>query len=102
MGWPGWEPCWALARSHLSGLPDAMSEGQIEMMTRKTMIRAEAMKTGLRRRSRQASAHRLPARSLGAPPSGPSGVPSRVVPSLMARSAAPPAPVPAIAFWGSG
>jgi hypothetical protein len=37
----------------------AISEGHREMTTRKRMRSPETMKTGLRRRSRQASDHRL-------------------------------------------
>src|SRR5690242_15933955 len=73
------------------------------MTTRKRITRPEMMKTGLRRRSRQASDHRERGLPEGPEPSGRPA--SRVVASLTARSIAPPIPVPAIApsgCWGSG
>src|SRR6478735_5103522 len=96
-GWPGWEPSWALDRSQSSGSWSAISEGQIEMITRNRMTSEEMMKTGLRRRSRQASDQRLRGLPAGPVPSGPPGVFSSVVPSSIARSMPPPAPAPEIA-----
>src|SRR5690242_21422922 len=70
------------------------------MTTRNRMISEEMMKTGLRRRSRQASDHRLCGLVSGPVPSGPPGVFSRLSPSASARSVGPPAPAAEIASSG--
>src|SRR5690348_8437397 len=64
----------------------------MEMTTRKRITSPEMMKTGLRRRSRQASDHRERGLPAGPVPSGPPGVRSSVSASVTARSIAPPMP----------